>query len=293
MGGGGDSTSTTYYDVLNPTGAIETQSALGMQAMLGGLLPQATALTAYTPQYIPQISGPEQNLLNSLQGQLGAMPGLPSFNMAAPGAPSFNMTAPGVPALGTGFQTATDLGQIGTNPLFTAFEQTQLPQILQANALSGMGQGAQAEAISNAALQQAQNIAGYNLQQASQQNQAQQLINQAAQMGYGDIFQNWQAQNQLAQQGYGDIFQNWQAQNQLAQQGWQDALNQWQQQFTGTQQALQDVGLPRTLQAQQGQANYAELQALRNMLGQTVAGPFAGLMQAQTVPTTQTSGGGK
>ena len=339
MGGGSSNkqTSTSSVNIPPELQGIFGQSGQGMAQLLGGLSPYTSLLTGFNPQQIPGITPQEQQFISQIGGMAGAMPTFGGFNMNAPGAPQFNMNAPGAPQFMNmpqwgGFnynaptmphmQEVTELGQIGTNPLFTAFEKTQIPKLLQANVLSGLGQGAQAEAISQASLGEAENIAKYNLQQVAATNAARQAQygmgfqqwqtinqlkaqgfseqmartlaqNQMLQQGYGNQFQNWQAQNALQQQQFGNQLQNWQALNALRQQGFGNEMQSWQNQLQALQQGLTAAGLPRQIETQQGQAAYNELNAMRTLYAQLIGMPFGGMMQSLPQQTVTRGTGGK
>ena len=335
-GGGGNQKSTTSYNVPPELQQILGQTSGGMQALLGGLIPNAGWLTQYQAQQIPGMSAQEQQLLSQITGMFGSTPHFGGFDMNAPQMQGFNYTAPTGPAFANapafgGYnmnapkaytpETVANLGAIGTNPLFTAFQKTELPRMLQQNALSGLGQGAQAEAISQAGLREAENIAGYNLQQVASDNAARQAgyqnafqawqaqnqlrgqgwqnqlqgwqaQNQALQQNYANQFQNWQAQNAARQQQYQNQFGQWQQQNQLRQMGFGNELQQWQNQLNALQQGLTAAGLPRQLATQQAQAQYNEVNALRTLFEQVISAPF-GALSGTIGSTTKSSGGGK
>ena len=307
-GGGGKQTSTTAYNVPPELQQILGQASGGMQSLLGGLIPQSGMLTGFNPQQIPNLSPQEQQLIQQLSGMWGQTPQFGGFNTTAPTSPQFGqapqfggyqMKAPERPSM----ETVAQLGQIGTNPLFTAFEKSQLPQLLQSNALSGLGQGAQAEAISQAGLREAENIAGYNLQQVASDNAARQqgyqnafqqwqYQNQLRGQGWQNQMQGWQAQNQAQQQQFQNQFQNWQTQNQLKQLGFGNELQSWQNQLQALQQGLTASGLGRQITGQQQQAQYNELNALRTLMEQVIGAPF-GALSSTIGSTTKTTGGGK
>jgi hypothetical protein len=334
-GGGGKQTSTTAYNVPPELQQILGMAGGGMQSLLGGLIPQSGMLTGFNPQQIPNLSPQEQQLIQQLSGMWGQTPQFGGFNPNAPTSPEFgkaptgpqfgkapvfggyNMNAPQGPAM----ETVAQLGQIGTNPLFTAFQQTELPRLLQSQSLSGLGQGAQAEAISQAGLREAENIAGYNLNQVASDNAARQqgyqnafqqwqaqnqlrgqgwqnqmqgwqAQNQAQQQQFQNQFQGWQAQNQNLQQQYQNQFQNWQTQNQLKQLGFGNELQSWQNQLQALQQGLTASGLGRQITGQQQQAQYNELNALRTLMEQVIGAPF-GALSSTIGSTTKTTGGGK
>lgn len=160
MGGGDDQqTQTTGYQQLSPSlEQLLGQSTAGLGTALGALeTPSTLALTTgYSPQQIPGLSANEVLLMNRLTG---------------------SAMSP---------QAQLSLSQPGTSPLFQQFLKQTMPQVLQQTGLQGLGQGAQAEAVSNAALGAALPIAQYDLQSALSRGQ---FGLQAQQQQFGELSQ--------------------------------------------------------------------------------------------------------
>ena len=292
MGSNAGSTgNTTSYSMMSPQlNALLGQATTGVSNEQNALMPQITSLTANNPQQIPQISSSEQSLLNNILGSTNnqGLTGTQQNSISSIYGDTSNaknifqqqqgqvadVVNPARENLGSigGQLGQFSSGPIGSNPLMQAFEQTQLPQIMQQANIGGLGQGAQAEAVSNAAANQAMNIA--NMQQSALGQEAS-IAGQNANLG----LQGLNNQTALVQDSLNANTQANQAMNNISQTGLSNLGGQ-----------LSQAALPRTLEAQQQQANFQEIQNLQNMLQSSVNAPFGALAGAGIGQATTSTG---
>ena len=255
---GSNSNSTAYTQLSPELNNIFGYVSGSVQNEIGKSTPLIKDVFRYSPQQIPGLTSTEQGILGN---EINA---LNPFGMTQQGQQGLGMlqgAAGGLDASGlTGLQQNASsalqqqaTGPVGSSPLFTAFEATTLPQVLQQANISGLGQGAQGEAITNAAMNAALPIAQL------QQGAADQLANLGA-AGLNQIQSLSSALSQEGQTGLGNL-----------------------------QTAMSQADLPRQLQAQQFQANYNELGRLAGLIQNAIDVPFGSLAPATNRSVSQGS----
>lgn len=160
-----------------------------------------------------------------------------------------------------GFTQGEPGQSVATQAAMDAFRTQQLPQILQGSAVSGLGQGAIAEAAAQATQQ-----AYVPLAQQDIQNRM------TAAQGLGALGQQAIQNRMAAAQGIGNIGAQGYAQN------------------VGLQGI---VGIPREIRGQRGQAGYTEQLRLQDLASSFLLGPFGQLAQPGSTQRVVNTGGGK
>lgn len=160
-----------------------------------------------------------------------------------------------------GFTQGAPGQSVATQAAMDAFRTQQLPQILQGSAVSGLGQGAIAEAAAQAAQQ-----AYVPLAQQDIQNRM------AAAQGLGALGQQAIQNRMAAAQGLGNLGAQGYAQN------------------VGLQGI---VGMPRDIRNMAGQAGYNEQLRLQELASSFLLGPFGQLARPGSSQHTVNTGGGK